>query len=183
MFNRRGGFTYIEVIICAAVLSVVFIPVMQGFHSASAAYTRAADMYRAGAQAELALAAACRFVGAYGADIAETDISAVLNDDYLLFDEYDFTVTVRTGSDIISTESSAVINAAELILTEPAFDPEPLYGGWIKSGGTDRTYTRDGVVLILGAYAAPPDTVYTITVDVRDKQGVCAVRAGRVLRC
>jgi len=94
----KKGFTYIEVLIAAAVLSVIFIPAVSVFYSASLNQNYAVKYYNAAAQAELAVSAAVRSVENFG--IPESGIGSVefLNDNYLLYDEFDFIITIYDDS-------------------------------------------------------------------------------------
>jgi len=155
----KNGFSYIEALIAAAIVSVTVVPALAMFYSAAQNQRYAADRYEAAVQAELALKYICR--------AGETGF-AEYGADYLSFDKFDF--IINDNADAVKLDYGAPRIA-------PAVDEH-----WDISD-TRHVFTGpDGNILILEGPFEERNEIRAVAVDVCDKDGNLLARAAQTAR-
>jgi len=154
------GFSYIEALIATAIISIMFIPALAGFHSAALNQRYAADRYEAVTQAELAIL--------YIRTPESGDVNN-LNIPYLLHDKYDFVINDSSNSVAIDFYHFPEI-------------PPLTNDGWDVNGETHiYTGADDGALSLEGPFSAVSD-LRAVTVDVYDKEGVFLTRVVQMVK-
>ena len=148
-------------LIATAIVSIMFVPALAGFHSAALNQRYAADRYEAATQAELALLMLSR--------TSESGDYNVMNVPFLLHDKYNF---------IIDDPSNPVtIDFHQVLTITPSVN-----NSWNINDETHVFTGSDGGVLVLESVYSDVNDLRVITVDVYDKDGVFLIRAAQVVR-
>jgi len=159
--KRSGGFSYIEALIAAAIVSLGVIPALSGFYAASANQRYAADRYEAAVRAEHLLMLLDR---PHAAEETASEAETFLSDDKFIFIFND----AANPPEILSRTAPVI----------------PVYENnlWTADDGSYFYASASGGALTLKGPLYEPADLRVPTVDAYDKNGNFLIRAGRAAR-
>ena len=173
---NQKGFSYIETLIAAAILSIIIIPVLAGFHIATLNQRYAETRYLAATQAELALNGAARFVRANGFPEIGMSVVDFLDTEFLMHDQFNFVVSVSDGYQnrtVGGTTSGNLVSIDFPDVNIPSIDD----WDW---GSLIYIHASGSTLILDGKPAGPASGIYIITVDVYDAQNNLLIRMGQI---